>query len=860
MAVNSVLFIAIPFAALLLNLFLLLICISAKKNRLIYAFMLLVIAYSTWSGGSAAMRASLSPSVQFWFNVSITGIFFVPFLIYNFVHQYTGNRGSIILVTLGISWTALAVLSLNGAFIQTPSVILADGTHSFVYTVSNWVFLPFLLAIVTLVLSFRQIFSSIKYQGLPFNAFVPFFIGTAILFVGLATTSIPAFGSFPTDPLACGVNALFLFYALYKKRLITFKMVTSRGPMYMSAVIIMTSLMSVFYKSLEYIYDQWFPEYTSQKTIVFAVLLSIVTVLVYNIIRKLMYVLFNKSSATRDEELRLFSREINETLDSLQIMKTFCDLIERNLDCDAVYILIQEEDGSYSTKASTKPISSEGITIRKDSPLIEWLQNHNLSISYKDFTRTSNYLAMWSSEKEQLSANKIRLMLPITESGRLLAFAMFADQENRKNYTQNEVTFLESAGAVMSIAAKNAILYAAIHKETYIDALTGLYNRRFFMEQAKQQFEQARMHTFSIIMFSLDDFGLFNELYGSHQGDQALQAFSKILQAVAGNQNCIARYNANEFIVSLPFKDVPKANGIVDLVRVMLKDHIEKNREQGYRYLTFSAGICTYPVSSSSMEETVNYAGIALYTAKKNGKNRTQLYSSEPSSIAATPESVSFGKQCAQTIYALTAAIDVKDHYTYQHSQNVSLYASQLADNIGLDPEHVEIIRQAGLLHDVGKIGIPESILGKQGELTVEEYAIMRQHPESSVAMLKYLPSLDYVVPAVFSHHERWDGKGYPRGLEGEHIPITARCLCIADSFDAMTTVRSYKPALSVSEALDEIRRNLGTQFDPRIGLKFVKLIENNEIKLNKSQYNIVLNEIPDATVIQVTAEQFKTQ
>ena len=114
----------------------------------------------------------------------------------------------------------------------------------------------------------------------------------------------------------------------------------------------------------------------------------------------------------------------------------------------------------------------------------------------------------------------------------------------------------------------------------------------------------------------------------------------------------------------------------------------------------------------------------------------------------------------------------------------------------------------------------------------------MRQHAEASVTMLKYLPSLDYVVPAVLSHHERWDGKGYPRGLVGESTPITGRCLCIADSFDAMTTERSYQPALSVSDALDEIRRNLGTQFDPKIGLEFIKLVENNVIKLNKSRYS----------------------
>ena len=228
---------------------------------------------------------------------------------------------------------------------------------------------------------------------------------------------------------------------------------------------------------------------------------------------------------------------------------------------------------------------------------------------------------------------------------------------------------------------------------------------------------------------------------------------------------------------------------------------------------------------------------MALYSAKSRGKNRIEVY--DPAARSKSPEQSGqerrkLADNCAPTIYALTAAVDAKDHYTFSHSNNVAVYASQLAAAVPLDADHVEIVRQAGLLHDIGKIGIPEAILTKSGRLTAEEYDIMKQHVEGAIAMIKYLPSLDYVIPSVIGHHERWDGRGYPRGLAGEQIPVAARCLCIADSFDAMVSRRSYKEAMSVEDALEEIRRNLGTQFDPTLGQLFIRLVEEGTVTLQR--------------------------
>ena len=143
------------------------------------------------------------------------------------------------------------------------------------------------------------------------------------------------------------------------------------------------------------------------------------------------------------------------------------------------------------------------------------------------------------------------------------------------------------------------------------------------------------------------------------------------------------------------------------------------------------------------------------------------------------------------------------------------------------------MIRQAGLLHDIGKISIPEAILTKTARLTNEEYATMKSHVENSIAMIRHLPSLDYVIPIATSHHERYDGRGYPRGLAGEDIPVGGRCLGVVDAFDAMVSRRPYKDPMPIEVALGEIEKNLGLQFDPVIGRAFIDLVVNNQIDLD---------------------------
>ena len=187
-----------------------------------------------------------------------------------------------------------------------------------------------------------------------------------------------------------------------------------------------------------------------------------------------------------------------------------------------------------------------------------------------------------------------------------------------------------------------------------------------------------------------------------------------------------------------------------------------------------------------------------------------------------------------QTIFAIAKAVDAKDERTSQHSQRVSQYSAMIAQALGLPPEECEAVRKTALMHDIGKIGIPDSILNKPARLTDEEYAVMKSHTVRGAEILKDFTLIDHVVEGALHHHERFDGRGYPNGLQGEEIPLFARIIGVADAFDAMTANRVYRKQMDFGYVLEEIRKGRGTQFDPQMVDILLRLIDEGKINLSE--------------------------
>jgi diguanylate cyclase (GGDEF)-like protein len=344
------------------------------------------------------------------------------------------------------------------------------------------------------------------------------------------------------------------------------------------------------------------------------------------------------------------------------------------------------------------------------------------------------------------------------------------------------------------------------------DPLTSLGNHRHFHERLARELEHALRggRSLALCFVDIDDFKRINDQFGHPEGDRVLsQVATRLRQSGEA-----FRLGGDEFAVLLPGSDTGEAltaaSSIVE--RISRLDFAEMGP------VTVSAGIALAPQHARERDELLRLVDSALYRAKENGKNRADVYRPDVIELADLRRLVSAKDRAARLRAAasLASAVDARDVYAGNHSERVAELAVRLAARIGLSREELELTRLAGSLHDLGKLVLPEKLLRKPEPLTEPEWTVLREHSSLGSRMLESL-GIDSVAEWVLHHHERWDGKGYPDGLAGTDIPLGARIIFVADSFDAITSNGLYGKACTVDDALTEVVLCAGTQFDPAV-------------------------------------------
>jgi len=362
-----------------------------------------------------------------------------------------------------------------------------------------------------------------------------------------------------------------------------------------------------------------------------------------------------------------------------------------------------------------------------------------------------------------------------------------------------------------------------------IDPLTRTATHRAFQDRLGHECDRAYRFgdSFALIIIDLDQFRHINNRHGHKTGDRVLGELASRIGVLVREIDLCARFAGDQFAIILPHTLQRSAADTAERIRKTVAAWTFDAGEDHDLRLTASLGISVYPADGADAPVLVEAAERALKVAKSLGGNQVQTHHELPSVHAPSAES---GTPSAATVVrSLAAAVDVRDRYTHSHSRSVSDIAAAVAQQLGLPGLEVNRIRVGALLHDVGKIGVPDSILSKEGSLTPGEWESIRQHPVLGKTIIEQAPELHDVIPLVLHHQERYDGTGYPSHLRGMDIPLGARIIAAADAYHAIRSNRPYRRGRTHREAVPELRRCSGSQFDPEVVDALVAALEADD-------------------------------
>jgi len=467
--------------------------------------------------------------------------------------------------------------------------------------------------------------------------------------------------------------------------------------------------------------------------------------------------------------------------------------------------------------------------------------------------------------------------LPILYADQLLG-VLYVETASPANFSEEDLLLLHTLADLIAGALHNALSFQKAQEQAITDGLTGVKTHRFFMDALAAEWKRSTRtgRPFTLVLIDVDRFKIVNDLQGHLEGDLVLKRLGETFERGCHNSDVVARYGGDEFVILMPETDAEQALQVAQ----RLRSTIESDRMLQARKTTASFGLATFPLHGSTPQELLQVADASMYLSKHQGGNAVstadhleitetkqwkrdvleaylgvtlkRLFTTGPEafqdirqrleqlwqSLETTensPADSGEGKRgtlqaptaaVIETITTLALAVEAKDPYTQGHSQKVADYAALLAEELGLTDKDVEAVRLGALLHDVGKVGIPAAVLGKSGPLDPEEWETMKEHASLGDRLLEPVPSIAHIRRMVRHHHEMFDGSGYPDRLAGEDIPLGARIIAIADAYDTITSDRSYNKARKPGEALAELTRCAGAQFDPELVPLFVRVSE----------------------------------
>ena len=818
----------IPLITCLAFIVLFILALQSTERRIIKIFAFYLAVAATWSFTSFMLHLNAFPKqALFWNEILVIALVWTVIAYYHFARAYT-NRPSGIGLYVGYALlSVLAVLSLSGYIVQYSYVtdgVLYHSLGTSIYFIGA-ISLAFIGAVIYLLV--KKYRSSTDPVGRNRTAYL--IVGWSILIVLSYTNLIPILARFPLDHIGSLINAAIISYAILRFHLLDIKFVMRRSLAYS----ILAGTLIGIYTGVVFLGFNLFPTQPVSTVIALATIMTLVLAIVASPLRYVVQEsidrLFYRGTYQYRQALLGFSSKMGNILNLNELANEMLLTINRALHITRANLLFPDADSGNFTTQFTYP-KAEGelnneLRFNADNPIIAWMDKKGDPLSPEQIDSTPEFKGLWQAEKEQLTKANWGLLYPIKSRGKLIGILALGKKRSGSIYSHEDIQLVTTIANQAGIIIENAQLYTQATIRANTDGLTGLYNHRHFHERLEQEIARgSRFGTvFSVIMLDIDLFKVYNDIYGHLAGDRTLRKISELFKSSVRNMDMTFRYGGEEFTAILPEARLDDAYKVAERIRTTIESAMSSKGMP----MTVSLGVASWPSDGVAREEIIGCADTALYRAKQTGRNQTCLSSDiVKSGTSVVGKELEAQRGALNIIYALAATVDAKDHYTYGHSKKVSEYSVVISEALGLPEDRLTTIRAAALLHDIGKISIPDSILNKEGTLTEEEWEEIKNHPQVGTDILRHVIDLVNCLPAILHHHEHYDGSGYPTGLKGDKIPLEARILAVADAYDAITSIRPYHERLSSQQAITELKRCAGTQFSPEIVDVFCKIME----------------------------------